>query len=785
MSNAPIAILRWCPADDPSGGNRPPSRDNEAWLLPCEGAPRRYEGIVAVPEDGVVLIEWQSPRPLRLWLDGMLVVDEPLYWRSFQREIRGAFVVPCRKGEAVLRAFTGERPSFAPYAAANCPSRNRQKVLDAVQAARPDLIRICGTVHAGVAGIPPVHLRFDPVQHQEGGIVYQRVEAKRLSDPFEPPGTDVRSTLERPPAQIALRSAAVPYETKYAQYASPAHPSAPAKQAPADLAIAHVPVADAVDPLPPARGEDTETRAEPLLEVVRTDALTLRCASAAPSAPGIRVPLPVFESLGRLAPEREYRRLRWPSVQELLAAAPEPVLPAEWAGLGELYADAWRMLLRLVREPAPDSGLPGGYISTGSNFPVNQFLWDTAFTAIAAKYGARALPVHASLDVIYSTQFDGGYIHRELDVRDRQPVLYEPDFGPNPPILTLAEWNLALLTGDILRLKRVYPALKAYHQWIVRNRRQANGTYWTTGLANGLDNSPSYGSGYPCLTAQMAHDAELLGKIAGLIGRGEEAAQWAREYEETRKALNLHLWDPDAHIYAASLDEGGHNPNKIVTAFWPLLAGAVPANRVHDLARHLTDPAAFWRPHPIPSVAADSPHYVPEGDYWRGSVWAPTNYAAIRGFQRAGMTALARQTALKHLNAVLATYRDTGSFWENYGSERFAKGSAAAPEYAWTALGPIALLLETVVGLEPDSTAGELRWSPPPRKAVGAKRYPLGSATIDVTLIDEEDGWHVHVRTDKPFRLRLELPGSDTAYDCRPGHQRWPVAMPEAETAPE
>lgn len=775
MSNAPIAIPRWRPADGISDGDRPVSREKEDWLLPCDGEPRRYEGVVAVPEDGVLLLQWRSPRPLRLWLDDILVVDEPLYWRSFQREIRGAFVIPCRKGNAVLRGFTGERPSFAPYAAANCPSRNRQKVLDAVQAARPDIVRVRGTVYPGIAGIPPVHLRFDPVQHQADGIVYQRVEAKRLPDPFEPPGTDIRSTAERPAARIALRSSAVPYETKYAQYA---HPSASADLA--DILIAHVPVADAVDPLPPARGgEESETRAEPLLEIVRTDALTLLGASADPSAPGIRVPLPVFESLGRLAPEREYRRLRWPPIQELLAAAPEPVLPAEWAGLGELYAEAWRMLLRLVREPAPDSGLPGGYISTGSNFPVNQFLWDTAFTAIAAKYGARALPVHASLDVIYGTQFDGGYIHRELDVRDRQPVLYEPDFGPNPPILTLAEWNLALLTGDVLRLKRVYPALKAYHLWIVRNRRQANGTYWTTGLANGLDNSPSYGSGYPCLTAQMAHDAELLGKIAGLIGRGEEAAQWTRECEETREALNRHLWDSDARIYAASLDEGGHNPNKIVTAFWPLLAGAVPGDRVRDLARHLTDPATFWRPHPIPSVAADSPHFAPEGDYWRGSAWAPTNYAAIRGFQRAGMTTLARRAALKHLNALREVYRDTGLFWENYCSERFAKGSASAADYSWTALGPIALLLETVVGLEPDAIAGELKWSPPPGTALGARRYPLGQATIDVELIDERDGWHVHVRTDKPFSLRFALGESETVFPCAPGHQRWRIDMPD------
>ena len=78
----------------------------------------------------------------------------------------------------------------------------------------------------------------------------------------------------------------------------------------------------------------------------------------------------------------------------------------------------------------------------------------------------------------------------------------------------IAEWKIANLTGDMARLAAVYPILSAQHGWIRRNRRLADGTYWTTGLANGLDNSPSLGDGYPDLTAQQAHAAEILGRIA-------------------------------------------------------------------------------------------------------------------------------------------------------------------------------------------------------------------------------------------------------------------------------
>ena len=80
--------------------------------------------------------------------------------------------------------------------------------------------------------------------------------------------------------------------------------------------------------------------------------------------------------------------------------------------------------------------------------------------------------------------------------------------------MSLAEWKLASLTGDVQRLAQVYPVLCGYHQWLQANRRLPDGTFWTTGLASGLDNAPSLGDGYPCLTAQMAHDAEILSNMA-------------------------------------------------------------------------------------------------------------------------------------------------------------------------------------------------------------------------------------------------------------------------------
>ena len=185
-------------------------------------------------------------------------------------------------------------------------------------------------------------------------------------------------------------------------------------------------------------------------------------------------------------------------------------------------------------------------------------------------------------------------------------------------------------------------------------------------------------------------------------------------------------------FYSTSLPEGGHNPNKVVTGFWPLWTGLVPPARVQALADQLLNPATFNRPHPVPSLAADSPHFVPGGEYWKGSVWAPTNCAVIQGFERSGRHDLAVRTLTKHLDALAEDFAKTGVLWENYCSEEIKRGSWSGKDYSWTVVGPTALLLEILIGLKPDAPNRTLVWTLPSEGGFGVERYPLGSATLSL-----------------------------------------------------
>ncbi len=654
-------------------------------------------------------------------------------------------------------AEVGERSGWMAELDENNPSRNREKVRAALRERHPDCLQLQARVEADAHG-PAVALCFSPSQFQRDGITWQQVTVRPIPGfSTQPPGTGYNGTTEVPEEPLAFSSSVLP------GYALDATTDAERARG---VRRYYLPVANAQDaPAPLRETGGVDTRVEPSVEITRMLALTVEGAAGS-----VTLALPAFESLGRLAPRREFRPLHWPEYREAKAALPEPVLPEHLAWLRQPYAAAWEMLYGLVRHPQPESGLPNAYIGTaGKNFLHEQFVWDSSFTAMCTAYGWRALPAYATLDVLYSRQFDGGYLHREHDTCNGLPMAYEPDFSPNPPIMSVAEWAIANLTGDMLRLAKVYPALKGIHAWLTANRQLPDGTYWTTGLANGLDNSPSLGDGYPDLTAQMAQDAETLGLMARALGLPEEADAWEAEHQAIGQALNAKLWSESMQIYSTSLPEGGHNPNKVVTAFWPLWAGVVPAERVTALAGHLKDETSFWRHHPIPSLAADSPRFAPAGDYWRGSTWAPTNYAAIKGFYRAGQIALAREIALRHLHCLTEVLRDTGHIWENYCSERSVRGNWSGPDYCWSALGPIAMLFEVIIGLQPLALSHTLRWCPPDEEIIGVRRLPLGPASLSLCCRRTPQGRRVEVETDRRFTLEIVHGDGWVKRECLPG----------------
>jgi glycogen debranching enzyme len=235
-----------------------------------------------------------------------------------------------------------------------------------------------------------------------------------------------------------------------------------------------------------------------------------------------------------------------------------------------------------------------------------------------------------------------------------------------------------------------------------------------------------------CLQQELA--ARCLVEMNTALAGPHDAADMSEEAAFLRRLVNRRMWDRKSGYYFDRLRDGDLNGVKSVAAYWALLAGTARGARQDRLIAHLENPSEFDRPHRVPSLSADHPLYKPGGDYWRGSVWAPANFMVLRGLRAAGRNDLAHTIALNHLRNVLEVFEQTGTFWENYAPESAARGEQSARDFVgWTGLVPIAVLLEFVLGLEPDALRGTLRWDVRLVEAHGVKRYPWGThGSIDL-----------------------------------------------------
>lgn len=162
---------------------------------------------------------------------------------------------------------------------------------------------------------------------------------------------------------------------------------------------------------------------------------------------------------------------------------------------------------------------------------------------------------------------------------------------------------------------------------------------------------------------------------------------------------------------------------------------------------------------PLPSLARNDQDYRPDGGYWRGSVWLPTAYMAIKAVDGFGDFALARSLARDLLGHMAATYRDFSphTIWECYSPEETKPGTYgkrpgfSRPDFCgWSALGPISIFIEDVIGIrEADAFANRLVCDFPaaPVGRIGVENYRFGEVVCSVIANKDE----IAVKTNRPF----------------------------------
>jgi len=455
--------------------------------------------------------------------------------------------------------------------------------------------------------------------------------------------------------------------------------------------------------------------------------------------------------------------------------ASRALLPApHWEGRATAlacYWKAWEIAFRNLRQPPPGSPLIANFIDTAFNHCT--FMWDSSFMTMFGRYGSRAFNFQRTLDNFYSRQHPDGYICREIAIADAMERFerFDPSStGPN--LMPWAEWEYYLHFHDTERLSRVFPVLLAYAEWFRKFRTWPDGSYWSSGWGCGMDNQPRLPNGaHPWFdhghmswidtTLQQIFANKLLSQMARETGRSGEVRELAAETERLTDYVNRLMWDDATGFYYDRFRDGALSRTKTIGAYWALLAGVVPAERLVRFLEHLRNPAEFARPHRVPTLPADDPAYNGSGGYWLGAVWAPTNYMVLRGLNTAGALDLAHEIGLNHLEHVVTVFENTGTLWENYAPESAAPGDPAMKDFVgWTGLVPIAVLFESVFGLRPAVERNELLWDVRLLDEHGVDRYPFGpEATLNLRCARRrgaEEEPQISARSTRPVTLTVQ-----------------------------
>ena len=271
-----------------------------------------------------------------------------------------------------------------------------------------------------------------------------------------------------------------------------------------------------------------------------------------------------------------------------------------------------------------------------------------------------------------------------------------------PPVLAWA-WRIAV--GNPAEV----PGILAHHRWLEENRTLSDdGLLWIVQPdESGLDASPQFdpiwgrhAHDLPGFVALVRRNRRLgydLGQIAAAGGPVCCEVLTNVLYSLSRQALGLPSLTP-AIIERLYDEESGlfwplarPAPARQLPLTWTALAPLALPDLPERIGRrlveeHLLDPAKFWLPVPVPSVAANEPSFARDDTpvpglhrLWRGPTWVNAAWLIWIGLTRLGYDEAAEQLARSLAGVVRA--KGLREYYDPYRGR-----GMGTVDFAWSAL---------------------------------------------------------------------------------------------------
>ena len=412
----------------------------------------------------------------------------------------------------------------------------------------------------------------------------------------------------------------------------------------------------------------------------------------------------------------------------------------EWE---ELYNAAWDSHKSNIRKARTVLN-PEDVYYVDEAFSDMIFAWDTLLMMMFDKYGMHQFPTLQAMDNFYYCQTDNpgqpddGFIAREISEITAENASYNGGYdhpkSVNPPLWAWAEWQQYQIHGDKTRFfkdikgKTVLERIVSHFDFIKRTRTmEENGLYGkTSGLANGLDNTPNQDwsakeQTYNDLSIQQAQSAYYIAKIAHEIGDTETEARFQKEYEDISALINEKLWSEEGQFYF-NLDKDQQFTNvPTPTGLWALSGHVATPERAEAMIRNYAQNSEkMFRPQGLSTTTYDWPTFKTTGGYWNGAFWAPTSFQYIKGLEYYGYDELAFAEAVRHVEALSDVYEagktdsvvGRPTLWENYSSEYPRQGDPARGNFVgWTGALGIGAIIEDILGVNLCGPDNAIDWS--------------------------------------------------------------------------
>jgi len=337
------------------------------------------------------------------------------------------------------------------------------------------------------------------------------------------------------------------------------------------------------------------------------------------------------------------------------------------------------------------------------NKRINDKLWNDELNAYCSRFWDDAETYVPADPSTYGAGFDGEYFSDEnlqTSAGTKHDDKLDFNWNEKPPLP-------GMTSGDnwSARWKGVFTA-------------PANGTYRFIMASD--DGSRVIVDGKTIIEDWGVHGAQEKSSDVSLT-QGQ-AVPVVIEYFQRAQGSELHFF-----VGQVASTHGAFLTRLTPMNFYPLSSGAPDADRAKRVLSVLTDPARFWGPYVLPTLAYNDPDWHIQ-EYWRGDIWGPTNYITWVGIKKYASSGQITQYADRNVQLFMHEWLAKGVCGENYLSTDGTQNHD--PHYTWGAL----LNLIGLEGIVDIDDAGQIVLNGTLDKTVTLTHIPLLGKIFDVKV---------------------------------------------------